>query len=815
MNARYIQLWITKSRQYTDDAYYVQMAEAEVFEAQVTADAVTLSWTAPGDDGVIGTADMYDVRRSLFSIDSGNFDSATVVPAGSPLPAGSFETLSVNGLTEETRYYVALKTKDEVPNISGISNVITVDTPGTPPAAVTTLAASNPTGTSVRLDWVATGDDGLLGQASSYEIRYSTSLITEVNLASATLVTTGVPSPAASGTPQNMTVTGLSNETTYYFAMRAKDELDNPSPLSNVVSATTLDVIAPAAVTDLAAAAGGFSYVPVAAPAIDSSGDLAAIVGKEKATDGDVGTFWSSVGTSTPQEEYLTVDTGAVRLLGKVHLTSRNTTNLFPEDFDIQISSDDVNYVTVASETGFVSTPGMSYTFTFTAAMGRYVKLRVTKARQYVDGGYYVQVAEMSVDGATSQADQVALSWTSPGDDGNVGTASSYELRYSTSPINGGNFSSAMLVLGVSAPQVAGSAETHVLTGLSAETLYYFALKTKDEAPNESGLSNVAQVQTIPVPPAAVTDLAASGATTSSVDLDWTSTGDDGLVGQATSYEVRYSTSPLTGENFGSATLVVSGVPSPAPSGQAESMTVGSLSASTMYYFGMKVHDDASGVSLLSNVVMLETLDNIVPSMVTDLSGGMGGSLVKPVLIATASSGDLAASVGKEKAVDGDMATFWSSIGTSTPQVEFLTVDTGGVRDLRQVDLIARNVTNLFPEDFELQVSENGVDFTTVVSETGYVAAPGSRSSVVFSWHLSIMLCPRASFRLESCLKHGVELVERGPDGSGDAVPLSGLEGCDDNAQFEFRGLFGMEVSAAVTTQNLELFVDGLDGVGR
>ena len=77
------------------------------------------------------------------------------------------------------------------------------------------------------------------------------------------------------------------------------------------------------------------------------------------------------------------------------------------------------------------------------------------------------------------------------------------------------------------------------------------------------------------------------------------------------------------------------------------------------------------------------------------------------------------------------------------------------------------------------------------------------------------MLCPRASFRLKSCLKHGVELVERGPDGSGDAVPLSGLEGCDDNAQFEFRGLFGMEVSAAVTTQNLELFVDGLDGVGR
>ena len=77
------------------------------------------------------------------------------------------------------------------------------------------------------------------------------------------------------------------------------------------------------------------------------------------------------------------------------------------------------------------------------------------------------------------------------------------------------------------------------------------------------------------------------------------------------------------------------------------------------------------------------------------------------------------------------------------------------------------------------------------------------------------MLCPPASFRLESRLEHGVELVERGLDGCGDSLPLPGFEGGDDNTQFKFRGLLGMEVSAAVTTQNLELFVDGLDGVGR
>ncbi len=734
VSARFVRVVMTEVPPYSDGAFYTQVAEVVVEEPVAITNALTIRWTAPGDDGTIGRATSYDLRWSSSPIDGANFQAATpVASVPSPSNPGQSEEVLMGGLADEARLYFALKSTDDVGNVSALSNLAEGTTAGDPPAAIADLTATTAGLDSIDLSWTAPGDDGNVGTAATYDIRYSTSPITGGNFDAATAVPSPViPQPA--GTTQGMTVSGLASATTFYFAIKTTDGTGNVSPLSNVAVASTGDDVAPAAVINLSATVGGISgYTSVGLSALDSSGDLAASVSKEKATDGDVVTFWSSAGTSTPEEEYLTVDTGAVRLWGRVHLTSRNTTNLFPEDFDIRISDDDVSYVTVASETGFVSSPGMSYTFPFTAAMGRYVKLRVTKPRQYSDGGYYVQVAEMSVDEATSQADEVTLSWTSPGDDGNVGTASSYEVRYSTSPINGGNFGSGMLVMGVSAPQVAGSAETHVLTGLSAETLYYFALKTKDEAPNESGLSNVAQVQTVPVPPAAVTDLVASGATTSSVDLDWTATGDDGLVGQAMSYEVRYSTSPLTDENFGSATLVVSGVPSPSLSGQAESMTVGSLSASTMYYFGLRVHDDALGVSFLSNVVMLETLDNVVPSAVTDLTGGVGGSLVKPLLIATASSGDLALSVSKEKAVDGNAGTFWSSAGTSTPEVEFLTVDTGALRDLRQVDLIARNTANLFPEDFDLQVSENGVDFTTVVSKTGFVAAPGSRSSFAFS----------------------------------------------------------------------------------
>ena len=76
------------------------------------------------------------------------------------------------------------------------------------------------------------------------------------------------------------------------------------------------------------------------------------------------------------------------------------------------------------------------------------------------------------------------------------------------------------------------------------------------------------------------------------------------------------------------------------------------------------------------------------------------------------------------------------------------------------------------------------------------------------------MLYPPASFILESRLEHSVELIERGLDGCGDASPLTGFEGGDSDTKFKFGGLLGMEVAAAIASKDLELFVDGLDGVG-
>ncbi|HEU5181952.1 MAG TPA: choice-of-anchor D domain-containing protein [Candidatus Polarisedimenticolia bacterium] len=107
------------------------------------------------------------------------------------------------------------------------------------PGAIVDLVAESPTGSGVTLRWTATGDDGDVGQASGYDVRYSTSMIDEGNFASATRVP-GPTNPAVAGSPEETSVSGLDFGTLYFFAVKAKDEFGNAGPISNVASATTL-----------------------------------------------------------------------------------------------------------------------------------------------------------------------------------------------------------------------------------------------------------------------------------------------------------------------------------------------------------------------------------------------------------------------------------------------------------------------------------------------------------------------------------------------------------------------------------------------
>jgi membrane protein involved in colicin uptake len=109
----------------------------------------------------------------------------------------------------------------------------------TAPSAVT-LSLSGATSSSIVVGWTAPGDDAATGTAASYDLRYSTSaIVTAADFAAATAAT-GEPAPAVAGTAQSVTVSGLSAGTTYFFAMKAQDEVPNVSAMSNVPSLATL-----------------------------------------------------------------------------------------------------------------------------------------------------------------------------------------------------------------------------------------------------------------------------------------------------------------------------------------------------------------------------------------------------------------------------------------------------------------------------------------------------------------------------------------------------------------------------------------------
>lgn len=108
-----------------------------------------------------------------------------------------------------------------------------------PPGTITNLGIATITPTSITLIWTAPGDDGYEGISTAYDVRYATFTITEDNWGLA-MQCSGPPTPKLAGATQTFTVTNLLPNTTYYFAIKAKDDAERWSGLSNIATGTTL-----------------------------------------------------------------------------------------------------------------------------------------------------------------------------------------------------------------------------------------------------------------------------------------------------------------------------------------------------------------------------------------------------------------------------------------------------------------------------------------------------------------------------------------------------------------------------------------------
>lgn len=199
--------------------------------------------------------------------------------------------------------------------------------------------------------------------------------------------------------------------------------------------------------------------------------------------------------------------------------------------------------------------------------------------------------------------DAIGLVWTVPGDDGDVGTASQYDIRYSTEVITEDNWNSALPVGGLPTPRGPGVLQSMRVYGLTASSDYHFAMKTMDEVPNVSALSNVVLGTTRAEgeAPAEVADLQATAIDGTTFMLMFTTTGDDSLLGRASHYDLRYQESSFGDVNWESATPVA-GLAVPNASGERDTILVTGLTPQTNYRFVLKVGDEVPNWSEVSNV---------------------------------------------------------------------------------------------------------------------------------------------------------------------------------------------------------------------
>jgi len=111
--------------------------------------------------------------------------------------------------------------------------------------------------------------------------------------------------------------------------------------------------------------------------------------------------------------------------------------------------------------------------------------------------------------------------------------------------------------------------------------------------------------------------------TTANVTFIWTAPGDDGKVGRASHYDLRYSANAIAGTDtlswWNAATIVSLPNKIPAPAGQADSVTVLAIPTGTRYYAIIRTADEVPNWSGFSSVAVIDLTDRTAPARIVDL----------------------------------------------------------------------------------------------------------------------------------------------------------------------------------------------------
>ncbi|MBI4376283.1 MAG: VCBS repeat-containing protein [Elusimicrobia bacterium] len=325
------------------------------------------------------------------------------------------------------------------------------------------------------LFWNPNSESDLRG----YKVYYATFTLLNVNPAqAAAMPNVGLLTLHQLGTVAS--VTGLNDNGWYFFRLTAFNSAGLESAFSNQVSMQILsgagDLIAPQAVSDLSARTG--------------------------LSPGTIELSWEAPGNDGATG---TISTGAYAII----YTSNPALVL------------DLSFWTTAQAQLFIATRSVAAASPQSAVIGGLEQgstyfVKIFTADQDLNWSAPSNLAQAMANvvlppasilnlGASINA-QLLLTWTAPGAIGNSGTASLYDIRFSTlGPINGEAEFARAVALGAPrgtpeagylstpappAPAAAGTAQKLLLTGLQPDRTYYFAAKARNAHGAWSSLSN-------------------------------------------------------------------------------------------------------------------------------------------------------------------------------------------------------------------------------------------------------------------------------------------------------------------------------------
>ncbi len=470
--------------------------------AVASGTSISLSWTASTDNvGVVG----YQILRST-----------TNGSGYSQITTSNTNSYTNNGLNVGTTYYYVIKAYDAAGNVSLASAQAQATAADNQAPSVPGGLSATASGSQISLAWTASTDNVGVKQY----------LIERSNTSNSFGFV-----PLATSTTSVYVNTHLAVNTTFYYRVRAQDAAGNISDYSLVVSATTNTSIvvsdnqAPTMPSGLTATASGTSI----SLAWTASTDNIGVVGYQVLRSTTNGSGYSQIATANTNSytnNGLNVGTTyyyvvkAYDAAANVSATSTQAQATVPVPADTQRPTAPTGLTATAAHreaalswtastdnVGVVgyqiwrsTTNGSGYVQQTTVNTTVYVDTNLTNGTTY----YYIVKAydaagNVSFDSSQAQATpydnlsptapttlianvsgtQVTLTWTASTD--NVGVTQ-YLIERSVS--NSNDFSSLLTV----------STNSHIDSGLTNNTTYYYRVRAQDAAGNNSSYSNVSSV---------------------------------------------------------------------------------------------------------------------------------------------------------------------------------------------------------------------------------------------------------------------------------------------------------------------------------